>query len=62
MSITKPCDLELPKFAMSLMHSPGSPITANNRKSMDSPSSSPTQPAPAKAFSTEKIPIIKAGK
>lgn len=63
MSITKPCDLALPKFAMSLMQSPCSPSI--KRHSMESPLSSPALPSPAikpfSDFSTEKIPIIKTG-
>lgn len=63
MSITKPCDLALPKFAASLMQSPRSP--SMKRHSMESPLSSPALPSPAikpfSDFSTERIPIIKTG-
>ena len=65
MFITKPCELALPKFAMSLMQSPRSPGAGSKRYSMDSPMSSPTLPSAASKafadFSTEKIPIIKTG-
>jgi len=66
MAILKPAELPLPKFAMGLRASPGSPLSSfNKRGSTDSPLSSPALPSPAvkglSEFSTEKIPVIKTG-